>query len=242
MKLVTNGKEYPCDAWPTLRGNTLRFALSAAPETLGETVVLKTDSGEELRTINVKDYLRWYMDGTVLNITNVPEPTVQKPEEPTAEEIAAELEARKSTKINNLSTICETTINAGTDITLTNGETHHFGYDSHDQANIAEMFTALALGATCYPYHYDNGNCTVYKAADITTIYITLAEYKTEQTTYYNQLKQYVKTLATAEEVEAVTYGQALTGDYLVTYNAMITTAQAQMQTVLEKLTGGVTA
>ena len=163
-------------------------------------------------------------------------------ESATAEEIAnadtrtvAEV---MSAKIATLSADCNAAIIAGTDITLTDGKVQHFDYGTEDQLNISEMFSAVAMGATCYPYQPTNGSCTVYQAADIVTIYITLASQKTAQLTYYHALKDYVQTLSTVAEIDAVTYGQPLTGDYLKHYNATIATASEQMQAVIARVGG----
>lgn len=76
------------------------------------------------------------------------------------------------------------------------------------------MFSAVALGASCYPYQPADGSCAVYQAVDIVAIYTALAAQKTAQLTYYHQLKDYVGALETVAEVDAVVYGQALIGEY----------------------------
>ena len=97
------------------------------------------------------------------------------------------------------------------------------------------MFTALAAGATEYPYHADEEACEIYNAQDIITIYSTLSMLKTSQITYQNQLKQYVKNLKSIEEVRVIVYGQELIGEYLESYNSLMESAQTQMQIVLSK-------
>ena len=60
--------------------------------------------------------------------------------------------------------------------------------------------------------------------------------YKTSQLTYHNQLKQYVKTLTSVEDVLNVTYGQPLIGEYLTRYNELMQVAQSEMAAVIENL------
>lgn len=146
------------------------------------------------------------------------------------------INSEKEKKLNEISEICQTKINEGTDVELTTG-TKHFTYTLADQANVSEMFTALAAGATEYPYHADGEACEIYNAQDIITIYSTLSMLKTGQITYQNQLKQYVKSLESIEEVQAVVYGQELIGEYLESYNALMVSAQSQMAIVLSKFT-----
>lgn len=148
----------------------------------------------------------------------------------------------KSEKCAELSNLCESSINAGTSVKLPDGTEKDFSYSTVDQANVSEMFLACMMGAESYPYHANGEGCMTYTAAEIISIYGTLSLYKTIQITYQNQLKQYVNSLETVDDVNAVQYGQELSGDYLTTYNTLITEAQTQMQAVLAKVTGNETA
>ena len=143
------------------------------------------------------------------------------------------LEEARAAKIEEMSTACNAAIVAGLDIQLPGGETEHFDYSERDQINIKEMFDAVIMGATMYPYQSEDGQCRTYTAAEILTIYPALAGNKTGQLTYYHQLKEYINTLETAGEIEAVTYGQPLTGAYLEHYAQMMAVAQEQMGLIL---------
>ena len=145
--------------------------------------------------------------------------------------------AAVSDKLSELSLARNAAITAGAEIQLSDGSTAQFSYSLEDQSNISEMFNAVLMGATSYPYHANGEGCRMYSAADITAIYATLSGLKTTQTTYYNQLRQYVQTLETVPEVNAVKYGDALTGEYLETYNTLIAQAQAEMQKIFAKVT-----
>lgn len=142
----------------------------------------------------------------------------------------------KNVKLTELSAACNNTINAGTQVQLSDGSTESFTYDLADQSNISEMFNAVLLGATEYPYHANDDDCRMYSAKDITAIYTTLSSYKTMQTTYHNQLKQYVKAMESTTEVEAVTYGQELTGIYLDKYNELMVQAKTQLDNIVAKV------
>lgn len=157
------------------------------------------------------------------------------PNAKTVEELRADKEA-------GLSAACNEAIVAGLDIQLPGGTTEHFDYSERDQINIKEMFDAVLMGATMYPYQSEDGSCRTYTAAEIVTIYPALAGNKTAQLTYYHQLKDYIDTLDTAEEIQAVTYGQPLTGEYLEHYNEMVAVAAEQMQTVVARLTSAMSA
>lgn len=168
-----------------------------------------------------------------------------------AEEIAAwevehpdpvSLEEKRAAKIAEMSAACNASINAGTTVQMPDGTQEAFTYSTADQANVSEMFMACLMGAESYPYHANGQPCKSFTAAEIMSIYGTLSMYKTGQLTYHNQLKQYIGTLETAQEVQAVTYGQELTGEYLAAYGTLMQEAQAQMQAVISKVGGGADA
>lgn len=145
--------------------------------------------------------------------------------------------AAVSDKLSELSSACNAAITAGADVQLSDGSTARFSYSLEDQSNVSEMFNAVLMGATSYPYHANGENCRMYSAADITAIYLALSSLKTGQTTYYNQLRQYVQSLETVPKIKAVKYGDALAGEYLETYNTLLTQAQTEMQKILAKVT-----
>ena len=146
-------------------------------------------------------------------------------------------QAAVSDKLSELSSACNAAITAGADVQLSDGSTARFSYSLEDQSNVSEMFNAVLMGATSYPYHANGENCRMYSAADITAIYLALSSLKTGQTTYFNQLRQYVQTLETVPKINAVKYGDALAGEYLETYNTLLTQAQTEMQKILAKVT-----
>lgn len=142
----------------------------------------------------------------------------------------------RENKTADLSATCQQTIYDGLDIELSDGTTEHYEYKDKDQINIKSMFDGVTnLGITEFPYQSEDGSCRVYSAADIITIYTSLEGLRISQLTYYHQLKEYVTTLATVEEIEAVIYGQPLTGDYLTHYNDMVAVAMEQMQQAIQR-------
>ena len=145
-------------------------------------------------------------------------------------------ETAREAKLEELSVACNNAINAGTQVQLTDGSTEPFTYGLVDQSNVSEMFNAVLLGATEYPYHANDDDCRMYSAQDIVAIYATLSAFKTGQTTYHNQLKRYTKALTAQEEIQAVTYGQELTGEYLESYNTLMAQAKVQLDNVLAKV------
>ena len=139
-------------------------------------------------------------------------------------------------KIKELSNLCNLSITNGLSITLSNDETKNFSYSIEDQSNISEMFNAILLGATSYPYHADGEACKMYSAQDIITIYFSLSQLKTSQITYFNQLKQYISTLKDVSDIKSVSYGQMLEGAYLENYNTLVAQAKEQMMLIIAKV------
>ena len=150
-------------------------------------------------------------------------------------DIPVDIEQPKQSKITALSATCEQTIYNGLELELSEG-TERFEYKDKDQTNIKAMFDAVVFGAEKYPYQSEDGKCRVFTAQDIITLYTSLEGLRTAQLTYYHQLKDLVNTLETAEEINAVTYGQELEGEYLQHYNEMIEVASEQMGLVLSKV------
>lgn len=148
------------------------------------------------------------------------------------------LEPMRTNKLNQLSQICNETINNGLSIQLSDGSTQSFSYslEKGDQNNIKEMFDAVCMGAEGFVYHQNDGGCIFYSAQDVLIIYKALSMLKISNTTYYNQLKQYVNSLSNLDEIKAVEYGQELTGEYLQTYNARMQEAEAQFDLIINKL------
>lgn len=136
-----------------------------------------------------------------------------------------------------LSAACEAAINSGTKVRFSDGSERAVTYDIKDQTNIKELFDAVRMGAPEYLFHTPSGDCMMYSAADIIAMYSTLAGYKTAQLTYHNKLKKYVESLGTVPAIQAVQYGDPLTGEYLEDYKTLIAEAEAVMQTLLQGVT-----
>lgn len=147
-----------------------------------------------------------------------------------------EKETYLNDKLSSLSNSCNEKITNGAEITLTDESKKTFSYSIEDQANVSEMFNAIVMGATSYPYHANGEGCKMYSAEDIVKIYSTLTTLKTSQVTYYNQLREYAKTLEFVPDIQSIVYGQELTGSYLETYNELMQNATTEMQKVLSRV------
>lgn len=131
------------------------------------------------------------------------------------------LEIAIAKKIDVLSEDCNNSIEAGIDF---NGK--HYSMTIPDQLNLESLKTTIMGGATSVPYHADGENCAIYTNNEFLAIYNACALHKILQTTYFNQLKQYVLSLEDIDEVNTVFYGQELTGQYLENYNVIAESIQ----------------
>lgn len=149
---------------------------------------------------------------------------------------ASDVQEEISKKEEEFSNACNFIISSGTVVTLSDLSIKQFSYSIEDQANVSEMFNAVLMGASSYPYHANGESCMMYSAIDIMAIYSTLSSLKTAQITYFNQLRQYLRTLKTVPVIRAVSYGQQLEGTYLETYTTLLTQAAAEMEKVIARV------
>ncbi|MCM1253713.1 MAG: hypothetical protein NC321_12905 [Clostridium sp.] len=149
----------------------------------------------------------------------IPEP---EPYVPTYKEVL-------TNKINELSYICQATIESGLEI---NGL--HYSYTEKDQINLNDIVSTVKLTGLPLGYHADSQNCAEYTAEELMSIYIKLAMNKYCQQTYFNQSREYLKSLEESDKnkkiIESYAYGTPLTGSYLETYNNMVNLYNAQIQ------------
>ena len=138
-------------------------------------------------------------------------------------------------KLAEISNMCNAVIVAGVDIEL-GEESVHFNLSIEDQSNINNLFRVVELGGSEFPYQSDGGVCRVYSANEIVQIYIAAQTLITTQTTYHNELKQYVQSLDNAEAISSVEYGMTLPEPYLTEMNEKLAVAQQHMQAILTNM------
>ena len=122
------------------------------------------------------------------------------------------IEFIRSSKLNEMSYACRTTIEGGFDLEL-RGIVKHFSLDTQDQLNLITL-SAMAQTQTLIPYHADGEECVFYTNEEINEIVETANAFKIYHTTYYNALKTYINALETIEEISAITYGVEIPDEY----------------------------
>ena len=113
-----------------------------------------------------------------------------------------------------MSEACEQTIFAGIDVVLSDEGTHHFSLDVKDQINIMVLQSKLLSGAESITYHADDGKCMFYSAEDFKKIADSATAWKLYHESYFNSLREYIKSLNTNEELGDVEYGMEIPEEY----------------------------
>ena len=215
MKIITNGETIAVTDFPFVGAEDIRIPLGAAPKAIGATVQLQRDDDFILVSYTVADFLRAYLDGTTLILTNTPEPT-----EPS-------LETLRAAKLGELDAAAQAAITGGCDVTLTDGTTGHISLTAEDQINLSTAQAAVQGGAAGYPYHLDGELCKIYTAADILTMSKAAVAHILYHTTYCNHLRAWAQRATTSDELPAITYGATLPDDLKTNMEAIINAASA---------------
>lgn len=124
------------------------------------------------------------------------------------------LDYLKAQKVKEMSYICNQTIFNGFDITLSDGEVHHFSLTTQDQLNLITLSAMVTAGETTIPYHADGELCRYFSTDDIDAIIKTATVFKAYQTTYFNSLKIYIQALDNREAVSNIYYGVDIPKEY----------------------------
>ena len=119
-------------------------------------------------------------------------------------------------KIIRLDIDCTNTIYNGTDVTLSDGNTYHFTLTDKDQANLTSLMMELMMGAEQVEWHADDHSehCRFYSKEDAQKFIQALTFHKKYNITYFRDLRIYVSSLTSDEEIQAVTYGIPLPEEF----------------------------
>lgn len=149
-------------------------------------------------------------DGSVYTAPPAPLP----PEEPAP--YVPTLEEMQETKVTEMNMIQENAIQAGVDVTLSDGTTEHFYLTQKDREELAVLQTAVARGDEKIPWHTsdETQHCKYYSNEDMSRIVTAAFDYAIYHKTYFRDLRIYIRSLETKEAVEAVTYGMEIPEKY----------------------------
>lgn len=131
-----------------------------------------------------------------------------------------DLNIARSEKTAEVSAISEQTIHAGTDITLSDGNTYHFSFSDQDQFQIgflatsaknADMLESMGFHTNetgkDYPWHSDGGDCIFYSRQDMISIGTAMQNYITYHNSYFHALRNYINALTNPLAIVDLYYG-----------------------------------
>lgn len=131
------------------------------------------------------------------------------PHEPTLQEL-------QELKVSEMNNVQQLTIQNGVDVTLSDGNIEHFTLTEHDQTSLMGLQTQVVLGSEAIPWHTSDQteHCKFYSNADMSLITSAALSYVTWHVTYFRDLRIYIRSLQTKEEVESVFYGMDIPEEY----------------------------
>lgn len=146
----------------------------------------------------------------------MPEPDPEPEPEPNPEPYEPTLKDVQESKVSEMNMAQQGAIAAGVDVTLTDGTTEHFTLEDHDQTSLVGLRSQVAAGEENIPWHTSNEaeHCKFYSNKDMKKITATAMAYVTWHVTYFRDLRIYIRSLESKEDVEKVTYGMDIPEAY----------------------------
>lgn len=129
--------------------------------------------------------------------------------EPTLAEI-------KEQKVQEMNQIQQTLIWQGTEIELSNGSKEKFTLNTNDQLSLNSLSVKNLEGLSVLPWHPADESvpCKFYSEEDMKRITDTCMNFITYHVTYFRDLRIYIRSLQTKEEVRAIEYGVDIPIEY----------------------------
>lgn len=126
------------------------------------------------------------------------------------------LDEVKESKVSEMNDIQQKLIAQGVDVTLSDGSTEHFSLTERDQTSLVGLQAQVAIGAENIPWHTsdEDEHCKFYSNADMAKITSSALSYVTWHITYFRDLRIFIRSLESKEEVEQVAYGMDIPEAY----------------------------
>lgn len=136
----------------------------------------------------------------------IPDP---EPYVPTLEEV-------REAKVQEMNALQQAAIQSGVNVTLTDGTVEHFTLTEHDQTSLVGLQSQVAAGEESIPWHTSNEeeHCKFYSNADMGLIITQAMAWVTWHVTYFRDLRIYIRSLESKEEVAGIVYGMELPEEY----------------------------
>lgn len=145
-------------------------------------------------------------DGSVYVEPVIPEPVESEPYVPTLDEV-------KAVKKQEIALMYQVVKVSGIDIKLSTG-TQHFTLSDEDVTFLMGKQIELSTGVSEVAYQDSDNHCIILSSEDMQTIITAALAFVDVQTTYRNNLYEWVDACENEEEVAAVTYGVDIPAEY----------------------------
>ena len=163
---------------------------------------------------NYSDFNTLYRDlGDVYQLSNdgsvYIEPELIPEYEPTLDEI-------KEQKVQEMNQVQQNLIVQGTEVELSDGSKEKFTLNTNDQLSLNSLSVKNLEGLTVLPWHPadESVHCKFYSEEDMKRITDTCMNFVTYHVTYFRDLRIYIRSLQTKEEVKAIEYGVDIPIEY----------------------------
>ena len=154
-----------------------------------------------------KDLIDGYQLSNDGSVYVEPEPIPEY--KPTLDEI-------KEQKVQEMNQIQQTLITQGTEVELSDGSKEKFTLNTNDQLSLNSLSVKNLEGLTVLPWHPadESVHCKFYSEEDMKKITDTCMNFVTYHVTYFRDLRIYIRSLQTKEEVEEIEYGVDIPIEY----------------------------
>lgn len=212
-----DSKEYiPAVVLPT-GNNVVKITADIEPNTSGFRLYLRDNDKYPLDNGEYESYITLYREGEGwFELSNDGSVYTEPEPAPAPESYVLTLEDVKAKKISEMNSVQQTIIQNGVNVTLSDGTVEHFTLTDHDQTSLMGLQTQVMAGAEYIPWHTSDQaeHCKYYSNADMVLITQAALSYVSYNVTYFRDLRIYINSLKTTEEVEVIYYGIAIPEDY----------------------------
>ena len=218
ISINQNERKYDIESIRPVTAHVLRIVFTSdMPDSYGD-IQIYTSGG--IQCSNLPGYGTVYrQEGQTVYLSDdgsvyVAPPEPVQPEEP--EPYVPTLEEVQEAKVEEMDRTQQAVVQAGFEVVLTDGTTEHFDLTEKEQKQLSVLQGVIARGDEKIPWHTsdETEHCKYYSNDDMSKVVTAAFDLVTYHETYFRDLRIYIRSLATKEAVEAVTYGTEIPENY----------------------------
>lgn len=213
-KILFADQTIPVDAdVKRLSANTIRILTDTIPNTSGFRLV--TDDGNVYGKYDDFTTIYQKIDGGFI-LSNDGSVYIEPEPVPDPEPYIPSLEEVQEAKVEEMNAVQQQTISDGVDVVLSDGTVEHFTLKDQDQTSLMGLQTQVLAGEENIPWHTadEAEHCKFYSNTNMALITAAAMAFVTWHVTYFRDLRIYIRSLQTVEDVEAVFYGMDVPEEY----------------------------